>query len=97
MRWSVRWMTTAPRARERLAAAPDAFSETRGGRLSKTEKQKMLAGETFIAPAIRSWRPIRPANKTWMVRYKRPRWPLPVFRATTRCCPSVWLTSALMS
>ena len=67
------------RARAALAAAPDAFPKLGSDRLSKTEKQKMLAGELY-----------RPRSRTW--RRSRPR-PRPGSRATTRrwrCrCPSV--------
>ena len=54
-------------ARTALAAAPGRIPEARGRRLSKTEKQKMLAGELYRVDAELA--ADQAATKAWLVRY----------------------------
>ena len=79
------------RARAALAAAPGRVSEARSDRLSKTEKQKMLAGELY-RPDDRNSAPNRPRpRRGWRATTRR--WPRR-FPSATPCSANVSAASA---
>ncbi len=80
------------RARAALAAAPDAFPKLGVHRLTKTEKQKMLAGELY-RPDAELGADEQAAAKAWLARYNAAAG-IGRFPSGTRCSPNASAASA---